>query len=251
MAAFAISYITPPAQTGGEPLRILLLNKDGISGTTATSSVIIDKALEFATLMIFIAIGILLALFDGSLPQGSRIFFGLTLIFFLLLIFWFYYASMKNIGVFSSLLRLFHLHKLSKLERLLEKIVSIEKQMHGFYKQNTKIFTVLILISVFIISFQLLEHYLLALFLGVKMTFFQTFLVSTIPYLVTIIPVPGALGVLESGHAAMFLLLGININAFVLVFIIRIRDFVFILLGLIHASKEGFKLLKKELFNGT
>ncbi len=249
MAGFAISYITPMAQTGGEPLRILLLHRDGVRMSLSTASVIIDKALEFTTLMIFIFIGIALGLLDGSLPPGSRVFFGLVLIVFFMLIFWFYYASLKNIGFFSSLLRLFHLHKLTRIERFIRKIIKVEMQISAFYKQNGATFLVLVFISIFIIGFQLFEHYILALFFGVKMTFFQTFLVSTIPYLALIIPIPGGLGVLESGHAVMFALLGIQINAFVLVFIIRIRDFAFVLVGLIHASKEGLRMLH-EAFEG-
>ncbi len=249
MAGFAIGYLTPTAQTGGEPLRILLLHRDGIRMSLSTASVIIDKALEYSTLMIFIVIGIFLALLDGSFPAGSRVFFGGVLVTFFVLIFWFYYASLKNIGFFSSLLRFFHLHKFSKIEKAIKKIVKVEAQMAAFYKQNGHIFLILILISIIITGFQLFEHYMLALFFGVKMTFFQTFLVSTIPYLAYIVPIPGSLGILESGHAMMFALLGIHINAFVLVFIIRIRDFVFVLLGLIHASKEGLRMLREAFGN--
>lgn len=249
MAGFAVSYLTPTAQTGGEPLRILLLHRDGVQMSLSTASVIIDKALEFTTLMIFIFIGIVMGLLDGSLPPGSRVFFGAVLVIFFMLIFWFYYASLKNIGFFSSLLRFFHLHKFSKIERMIQEVIKVEEQMSAFYKQNGPTFLVLIFISIFIIGFQLFEHYILALFFGVKMTFFQTFLVSTIPYLAIIIPIPGSLGVLESSHAVMFALLGIQINAFVLVFIIRIRDFAFVLLGLIHASKEGLRMLH-ESFEG-
>jgi uncharacterized protein (TIRG00374 family) len=245
MAGFALSYITPTAQTGGEPLRIVLLHEDGVPVSTATSSVIIDKGLEFAALFTFIAIGIILGLIDGSLPTGSKVFFGIILLFFILIIFWFYYSSIKNIGFFSSVLKALRLDKFTRIEQTIEKIQIVEKQMSSFYMENASLFVILIIISVFITGFLLLEHFLVARFLGVHLTFMQTFLVSTIPYIAYIVPIPGGLGLLESGTAVMFSALGVEINAFVLVFIIRIRDLSFVFLGLIHASKRGLKMLQE------
>lgn len=247
MAGFALSYITPTAQTGGEPLRILLLHQDGVPVKTATSSVIIDKGLEFASLFTFIAVGIVLALIDGSLPVGTKYFFWVMLLIFILLIFWFYYASIKNIGFFSSLLKFLHLHRFHKIEVAIEKIIEVEQQMAHFYKKNGRLCAGLVGISFLITGFLLLEHYLVARFLGVRLSFFQTFLVSTIPYIAYMIPVPGGLGLLEGGTAAIFAILGVQINAFVLVFIIRARDLVFVFIGLLHASKQGFRMIKKAL----
>ncbi len=250
MAGFALSYITPAAQTGGEPLRILLLHQEGISASDATSSVIIDKGLEFASLFAFIGIGFAMALIDGSLAPGTKAVFGMALVVFMGLIFWFYYSSIKNIGFFSSFLKFLRLHRFKKVEDALKKIMEVEVQMSNFYKKNGRLFLLLILISTLITGFLLLEHYLVAGFMGVHLTFFQTFLVSTIPYIAFMLPLPGGLGILESSHAAMFALLGIQINAVVLVLIIRIRDLIFVFIGLVHASKQGLKMLKKTFVKG-
>lgn len=245
MSGFAVSYITPTAQTGGEPLRILLLHEDGVSSRNAASSVIIDKGLEFAALFIFIGAGMGLALLEGSLDRNIQYLFLGLLAVLVSLISWFYYSSVKNMGVFSSILRFFRLTKFKHVKSLEEKIIEIEDEMAHFYKKHMPTFLALVIISLVIASFLLLEHWLIARFMGVNMTFLQTFLVSTIPYIAFMIPIPGGLGVLEGGHAAIFAALGISINAFVLVFIIRIRDLVFVLIGLIHASKQAFQMLKK------
>ncbi len=244
MSGFALSYLTPTAQTGGEPLRILMLQHDNIPSGTAVSSVIIDKALEFAALFVFISVGIVLALIDGSMPARLEFVFYILLVIFALLIFWFYYSSVKDIGFFSSILRFTRLTKISSIRNIEEKLLDVEKQMSAFYKKHLRVFLFLILISLFTSAFLLLEHYLVARFMGVRLTFFQTFMVSTIPYIAYMVPIPGGLGLLEEGHAAMFALLGVNINAFVLVFIIRMRDLVFVMVGLVHASKQGMQMLR-------
>ncbi|MBU0668173.1 flippase-like domain-containing protein [Patescibacteria group bacterium] len=244
MSGFALSYLTPSAQTGGEPLRILLLSNDGVPSNTATSSAVIDKALEFAALFLFIGIGILVAILDGSLPPEMRTVGWVLLVIMFAAIFWFYFASMKNIGFFSSILRFFRFNRFRKVQSLHDRIIELENEMASFYKHHLRTFFGLVLISLVTTSFLLLEHYLVARFMGVRLTFLQTFLVSTIPYIAYIVPVPGGLGLLEGGTAAVFVALGVAINAFVLVFIIRIRDLIFVFLGLIHASKQGFQMLK-------
>lgn len=246
MSGFALSYIIPSAQTGGEPMRILLLQHEGVATRSATSSVIIDKALEFAALFVFIGAGILLAVIDGSLPGKTEFLLIAVLIVLAAVIFLFYFCSVKNIGFFSSILKFFHLDRSKRFQNLINKITDVEHQMSFFYKKHGSTFLLLILISLVISAFLLLEHYLIARFMGVNLTFFQTFLVSTIPYLAFLVPIPGGLGLLEGGTAAIFALLGVNINAFVLVLIIRIRDVVFVLIGLTHASKQGIKMLKKS-----
>jgi uncharacterized protein (TIRG00374 family) len=251
MSGFALSYLTPTAQTGGEPLRIMMLNHDGIPSKTAVSSVIIDKALEFAALIVFISVGVALALIDGSLPAKTELFFYILLIVFISLVFWFYYSSVKEIGFFSSILRFTRLNRFSRLKRIEEKFMEVERQMSEFYKNHLRIFVLLIFISLIISAFLLLEHYLVARFMGVRLTFFQTFLASTIPYIAYMVPIPGGIGLLEGGHAAMFSLLGVNINAFVLVFIIRMRDLVFVMVGLLHASKQGMQMLKDAFTDKT
>jgi len=244
MSGFALSYLTPSAQTGGEPLRIMLLTNDNVPSNTATSSAVIDKALEFAALFLFIGIGILIAILDGSIPPGMRIFALVLLVIMFAAIFWFYFASMKNIGFFSSILRFLRLNRLSRIKTFMVKVNDVEEEMASFYKHHLRTFFGLVMISLVTTSFLLLEHYLVARFMGVRLTFLQTFLVSTIPYIAYMVPIPGGLGLLEGGTAAIFIALGVTINAFVLVFIIRLRDLIFVFVGLIHASKQGFAMLK-------
>lgn len=246
MAGYALSYVTPTAQLGGEPLRIMLIEEEGVPKSVGTSSIIIDKALEISTLIIFISSGILVALFDSRIDFAMKTVIGPIGLIMLFLVFWFYYTSINGIGFFSSIYKFLHLKKIKRLEHLEAELNSFEKEMNAFYKQNPRSLLVLIAISIFTIVFILAEHFLVAWFMGVRLTFLQAFLASTIPYIAYLLPVPGGIGVLESGHASIFLLLGVSINAFAFVFIIRLRDFIFVLLGLIRGWHKGVRVMKKE-----
>lgn len=246
MAGYALSYVTPTAQLGGEPLRIMLIEEEGVPKSVGTSSIIIDKALEISTLIIFISSGILVALFDSRIDFAMKTVIGPMGLIMLFLVFWFYYTSINGIGFFSSIYKFLHLKKIKRLEHLEAELNSFEKEMNAFYKHNPRSLLILIAISIFTIVFILAEHFLVAWFMGVRLTFLQAFLASTIPYIAYLLPVPGGIGVLESGHATIFLLLGVSINAFAFVFIIRLRDFIFVLLGLIRGWHKGVKVMKKE-----
>lgn len=246
MASYAISYVTPTVQLGGEPLRVMLCEEDGIPKSVGASSTIIDKALEISTLIIFISCGILVTLVDTHIEYGSKSVLAVGGAGLLFLVFWFYYTSIKNIGFFTSIYKILHLKHIKRLRPLEEKLDRFEKEMNQFYRSNPRALWTLLVISLFTVFFILTEHFLVAWFMGVRLTFLQVFLVSTIPYFAYLLPIPGGLGILESGHATIFALLGVSINAFAFVFIIRLRDFIFVLLGLIRGWHKGYSIVKKE-----
>ncbi len=246
LAAYAMSYITPSAQLGGEPLRVILTIDEGIPKNKAVSSTIIDKAFESSVLILFISFGTLTAAFDSNIGMTGKPFLILISLILIFIVFWFYYTSFKNIGFLSSLFKIFKISKIKKLKNFENKLNIFEKEMNQFYHENAKEMWKLILISIITISFLLVEHFIVAYFMGVKLTFLQVFLASTVPYIAYFLPLPGGIGVLESGHATMFMLLGVNINAIAFVFIIRLRDFVLVALGLGRIWYKGLKILKKN-----
>lgn len=246
MAGYAISYVTPVAQLGGEPLRLMLLEEEGIPRKEAASSILIDKGFEIATLIIFISAGILVSIFEPGLSIESKLVFGSIGFVMLGMVFLFYYTSLKNRGFLTSIYRLLHLKKIKKLEQLESKIEKFEEETNKFYSQHPKVLFKLIIISLMTIVIIVAEHWLVAYFMGVKLTFIQTFLISTIPYISYLLPVPGGLGVMESTNAALFALQGITINAFAFIFIIRLRDFIFVIIGLARGSHKGWSMMKKE-----
>jgi len=83
-------------------------------------------------------------------------------------------------------------------------------------------------------------------FFGVEITIRDAFLMSTLPGVALMLPIPAGLGVFEGSNAAMFALLGIQINPVAYTMVIRARDFLFIALGTFHAVRSGEKLVNRH-----
>lgn len=251
MTAFAVSYLTPAAQTGGEPVRVFFLQEEGVDTRDAVSTVVIDKVFEYTALFVFIFSGVIVSIIEGSIFSGKiEIILSGMILFFAGLIFWFYYSTIKNIGFFSSIFRLLRLNKIKRIAKYEKNIIRVEKKMAFFYRNHIWKFVFLMAISFIMVFFMVFEHYLVARFLSVHLSFLQSFLAATIPGVSYIIPVPGALGMLEGSHAAIFTLMGVSINVFVFVLILRLRDLVFIGIGLVHASRYGIQMLYQNIVEG-
>lgn len=247
MAGYAVNYLTPSMQTGSEPVRIYFLQEDGVNTKDAVSSCVIDKVFEYTALILFIFSGIAVSLIDGSIFSGKvEMMLGAVFIIFGALIFWFYYATIKKIGFFSSIFRFLRLNKIKRIAKYENGIIHVENKMAVFYTQNIRKFIMLLILSFITVFFMVLEHYLVARFMGVRLSFLQSFLSATIPGFSYILPIPGALGALEGSHAAIFGILGVTINVFVFVLILRLRDIIFILIGLAHASTHGIQMILKS-----
>lgn len=247
MTAYAVNYLTPSAQTAGEPVRIFFLKEEGVETKNAVSTIVIDKVFEYTALILFIFSGVVVTILEGSFFSGNtEIILGGFIFFFAALIFWFYYATIRNIGFFSSIFKFLRLNKIRRIQKFESGIIKVEEKMAEFYTKNVKKFIFLMILSFATVFFMVLEHYLVALFMGVHLNFLQSFLSATIPGISYLIPIPGAVGILEGSTAGIFALLDISINVFVFVLILRLRDLVFILIGLAHASKHSIKMLKRS-----
>jgi uncharacterized protein (TIRG00374 family) len=73
LAAFAVSYLTPGPQFGGEPLQVHLLSRrEDLPASTAIASVVLDKALELVSNFTFLVVGVLVVLRLNIFPAGMR-----------------------------------------------------------------------------------------------------------------------------------------------------------------------------------
>jgi|GEM_PF-1729751 len=244
-AGWAVSFLTPSAQLGGDPIRVVLLGKEGVRRRDAVFSVIVDRVLQLTGLIIFVLMGFAF-LFSRHLVTKDIFFtFGIALIFFVCLLVWFYIASIKDIGFFSSIFRALRLNKFARFRKTYNKTLIIEEALREFYTDHWGKFVWLLVLSVIGEAYEIIEYLIIGHFMGFDFTFSEVFLIRSLPCLAYLIPIPGALGVLEGGHAAMFALLGIDINVFVFVLIVRIRDLINVFIGLAHISGSGISTFKR------
>ena len=246
MTGYAGSYLTPAAQVGGEPLRAALIHEDGIDGKKAASSVVIDLAFDVTALILFIIAGAILAAFEGVLFGQSAWLFALGILIICTMLGYFYYATISGKGFFRSIFRALQLHRLNGLHRIDDWLEETESHITDFFGKKPKLLIFLLFLSIVMISFKAVEIWYIAYFLGETLSFSQAFLASTLPGITLLIPVPGGLGFLEAGTAGVFALLGIGINAITVVFLIRMRDVLFVFLGLTHASGHILRYFKKQ-----
>lgn len=238
MSGYAFMYLLPMSVFGSEPIRVGLLHADGVPLKRATSSVVIDLAFEFTAFVIFIALGLALALFERVDLGGSGLLIIAALGLFIALIISFYWATVTGRGFFRLLFRFFRLHERKGFHRLDRWLGGMEAQMTDFFNGHPLALSGLLSLSILSVSFKAFENWFIALNLGAALTLSQALLTSTIPGLAFLIPVPGGLGFFEAGSTGLFALLGIPISAVVLVLIIRLRDIIFITIGVVHASSR-------------
>lgn len=247
MSGYAFMYILPMSIFGSEPIRVGLLHDDGVPLKQATSSVVIDLAFELTAFILFVTIGLVLAIFERVALGNSLWLLVVALVLFTSFLVSFYWATVTGRGFFRSIFHCLKLHQRRGWRKLDQWLVAMERQMTEFLSGHPKVIIWLLFLSLIMVSFKAFETWFIAFFLGTTLTFSQAFLTSTIPGLALLIPVPGGLGFYEAGNVGLFTMLGISINALVLVLIIRLRDIIFVVIGLTHASGRIFGFLRERM----
>jgi uncharacterized protein (TIRG00374 family) len=248
MAGFAMSYLTPAAQVGGEPVRIAMLSsEEEVSLKQSTSSVILDIAFELSAYIVFILAGVGLAVFEGLGDGNSFLIITIGLGAALLILLIFFAAIARGKGFFVHVFRIFRLNKMKPMKKFEKSLVDTEKMMKQFLLKNPRLVFTVSLLSLLVISFRVVEVFYISYFFGVDLNFAQAFLMSTLPGVALVLPIPAGLGVFEGSFATLFTLLAIPLNAVAFALVIRSRDLVFIFLGLIHMLLRGKAFIEKKI----
>jgi uncharacterized protein (TIRG00374 family) len=138
ISGFAINYITPVVNLGGEPYKILALKKK-LGTHNAVSSVVLYSMLHFFSSFIFWIAAIILVLLSLNLNSKMQIIF-ISAFAVALLGIWFLYTRHKK-GIFKSLFML--ISRLPFTAKLTEKLKAkegsltlIDEQIINFYVKN-------------------------------------------------------------------------------------------------------------------
>ncbi len=252
IAGYAVSYVTPVARFGGEPVRAYMLKKESnVAAKTGMASIIIDKFVELTGAMLLAVAGIIVLIYFPGLPASLKITLSIIAGIGFTILTAFYYRTITKTYSFSLVFNLFHLDKIKRLSKLSTMIKEIEKRMKKFFVKDKKQFIISNIMQGLYIIAIILEAKFLLLSFGVNASFAVIILALNVHGLATLIPVPAALGFLEAGESGLFKLIGQS-GAVGLAFslMIRVRDILFTSIGfasIAHFSGKQFgkKLIRK------
>ncbi len=243
LAGYAISFITPAAKLGGEPVRAWLLSKkQEIPFRKALSGVVIDKTIDLSTSGTFFILGALLVLISYAISPGVRQVLIIAALVFFVLVTIFNYRMMRGKNFFYKIFTFTGLSKFKRLDGFKKKLIDFEKPIIKFYHEDKKHFFQTIMISALSWILMFIEYSILGDMVGVNLSLIEIFLIVSFVGVAIIIPVPMALGTLEAGQIGAFGIIGLTAaTGLALAILVRIKDIVFVVAGLIILAVHGLK----------
>ncbi|MCH7972298.1 MAG: flippase-like domain-containing protein [Bacteroidetes bacterium] len=246
ISGFAINYVTPFVNLGGEPYRILML-KEPIGTHSAISSVILYTMLHFLSHFFFWVTAILCALI--LLPLSTELKIILVAALLILSVFiWFVFRRHKR-GVFESLLNF--ITKVPLLKRLKKKLepkenslMKIDKEIKHLFNNRKNAFFSALVLDYLSRMVGALEFLFILKAIGMDISFLEAFYISAGSSLIINIFffMPFELGTREG---SLYLVLdSIKLTAGIGIYvgiINRVREFFWILIGLLLIQFNGIK----------
>ncbi len=254
LSGFAINYITPVINLGGEPYKVLAL-KEKIGTQNAVSSVIIYSMLHFFSSFVFWIAAIVLVFYSLPLSPELQIIFSAGFAAALLGV-WFFYSRHKK-GVFVSLIKI--VHKLPFTSRLTEKLktkenslANIDEQITSFYNKRKKDFYTSLLLEVTARFIASIEFIFILNAIGMEITFEEAIYINAFSslFMNLFFFIPMNLGVREG---SLFFIMGLlNFASAIGIYIglvNRIREFFWILIGLLLIQFRKTSLSNKRVID--
>lgn len=238
-AVFALSYFTPGPQVGGEPLQVLYLRKNyNLTFARATSSVIVDKLLEFLTNFLFLGIG-LYAVFRVGLFSGSEIQASVSLIPLVALLLWPpIHIALLYSGRFPMAIILGAAQKRFGRRNWMRLLVVSERLAASFFRRHPKKLLASLGVSLLSWGVMALEYGLMASFLQISLDFWQVLAALAALQLAFLLPLPAGLGAMELSQVLVMRALGLpDALGISLSLLMRARDLFNGGIGLLIASR--------------
>jgi hypothetical protein len=230
LAAFGVSYITPGPHFGGEPVQVLLVEREhSVPRPAAVAAVTLDKTLELLVNFTFLAAGVAVIL-EGRIlrqvVQGEAAVLALLFLAFpaaFLLAIWLGYHPVSK--PVSLLIQLPFLKRNPAYQRAHQALLDSEAQATRFCRQAPLALAQAWGVSVMGWLALIAEYWLMLNFLGLPLTPVQVIAMLTAARVAILLPLPGALGTLEASQVLVLSLMGLNPAAGIgISLLIRARD---------------------------
>jgi uncharacterized protein (TIRG00374 family) len=236
LAGFAVSYLTPGPQFGGEPLQLVLARRrGGIDYTAGSASLLLDKSYELAGNFAFLAVGAAAALsLPGLVPaRFSMLLAAVSLLALLPL--GYLLATARGFRPLTRLLGLPArlLRRAARHSRLQDLAARAEQAVGGTSRRAGRLAAEILLFFLLVWGLAIAETALVLRFLGLALSRREVILVLAAGKLAFLLPFPGAWGALEASQRLLFAFLNRAPEAAVsLLVYIRARDLLLVLSGL-------------------
>lgn len=233
LAVFGLSYFTPGPHVGGEPLQVLLVEKNhGVPRSAALAAVALDKAIEFTVNFAFLLLGIAAALQWRVVPRtAGQQALGLAAA---LLVLPLLYLGLTARGFhpasrgFAPVAR-----RWPRLASAAATVAESERMIGRTFRAAPRPFIAAVAVTFLSWAALIAEYWLMASFLGTNLTLPQLVVALTAARISILLLLPAGLGALELSQALAFGALGLD-PAFgiSLGLLIRARDTTLGLFGL-------------------
>lgn len=239
VAVFGISYFTLGPQIGGEPLQVLYLQrKYGMTYTRATSTVILDKLLEFLANFFLLAIG-LTAIVEAGIVSTNASRPLVSLIPMAAVLAWpFIHIALMARGVYpvAAALRAAVPHSIHK--KWVRFVIVSERLAGMFCQRRPGALGAAAMASLLAGAGMVYEYILITSFLEIDLQIWQTVAAWTTSWLAFLVPLPGGLGSLEASQVFTLGMFGVSASlAIGVTLLIRARDLLIGGLGLLLAAR--------------
>jgi len=235
MANHFLAAITP-SMAGGEPVRIYLLSKEGMSTGCATASVLGERLVDAIFLLLCVPIAIFILRNNLAEIGMGVVGIGLTIgvIFFLIAIFLFFYAVFKPEKTKFFLIWLnkkfsrFSKNKekgIKVVEKISQEVDNFHCSMMIFLKEKKGVFALSGVLTIFMWLSSWLIASCILMGLGLEPFVVESIAVQIFLMIIVMIPItPGAAGVSEGGASGLYYFIIGEANLYLLgVFVLIFR----------------------------
>ena len=242
--------ITPLGTMGGEPVKAHLLKEEfGLTYKQGVASQVVARTTLTVSLILFMVPGIVFLFMDQSISETFKTSSLTGLITFSTLIFLFLLFQIT--GALSWMAHGFNrLFPTQTPRPSLEHLVTLCGMMSTYYRQHRGLFLKSIAFAFFGWAAGVLELYLTLYFLGIPVGFKELWIIEALLQLVRAgsFFIPLSLGAQEGGLILIFTSMGMaGPLGLAVSFVRRIRELVWIALGLLLGGKTAFKPSKVSL----
>ena len=240
LAGYAVSYLTPGPQFGGEPLQMYLANKrSDIGYDVGSASILLDKTFELLGNFAFLGLASLMFIPLEVLPSGGGLRLAIPLSSLLIAL----PAAYLAVVFLGARPLSWCIKRLPdgflarpRIRKATEVIRSGETRILAYCRRRGRTLVQILLFFLLVWTISLAEMRLVLHFLDVPVTLSQTLLILAGGKFAFLLPFPGALGALELTQVGVFELLDLEAETGLsLVLYMRARDLLFAAAGLITA----------------